>query len=342
MNTNEKLDKKIKKFEAKLIEKLQCVKDFDDEKEIKSFSENLNIDKNTVQNLFSQIRVYKKNKKDYQMLAYISKNSTSGVNLYNDVTKAKEKVKSSEKEYKKFLDTAKFEMLIKEIPDSKVSKGVIEYLKENDVDKNVIISALDKYAAEVELDSNNSESILSFLYENGYVPVNNNSVDIAYKYYSESKKKDEDINKLEHEMFELEDVIHRNINTIKALNLKLGYYEQTVPNMQATIKECVEKAKSSAFNVKSLQKQAEIKEHTGIFKRMFSKIKYAFKKDKPLLLSASLDGIHSDMSAVSNGLIEVENSIILPESKESILKSIQRQKNIAFGVKNMMEPIESR
>ena len=79
--------------------------------------------------------------------------------------------------------------------------------------------------------------------------------------------------------------------------------------MQEQIREYAEKAKNSVYSVKELQKQAELKERKGLFKIFFRKVKFFFKKDKPLLLSASLSGIQSDMSAVTNGLVKVGNSL---------------------------------
>jgi hypothetical protein len=342
LGTKEKLDKKIENIGIRISEKISCIQDFDDEKEIKNFSDEFNIDINTAQQLFYDIRMYKRDKKDYQMLKYIAKHSTSGVSLREDIVKAKAKIQESENVYHQSVKNAKFESFVSEIPAQKVGRKVIGFLKENQVDDNVINKAVNKYASEVVLDSKNDEQILSFLYENNYQPQNNTAVDIAYKYFLKSKDKEKNIENLELEITEIEDVIHRNINTIKALNMKLSYYEQTVPNMQAQIKECAQKAQNSVYNVKQLQKQAEIKEHTGFFKRMFSKVKFFFKKDKPLLLSASLSGIQSDISAVTNGLVRVGNSFVQPESNENIISNLQKQKNMTFGFRNMGEPIQSR
>lgn len=341
MNTKEKLDKKLNNIEIELTEKLRSVSDFDDENEIKRFSKDLNIEINTAEKLFSEIRILKKDKKDYKMISYISRNSTSGVSLYKDLARAKEKIQNSEKSYKESVKLAKYEAFISGIPAEKIGRGLIEYLKENKADKYIVKNALEKYASGVKLE-NNDENVLKYLYENGYEPVNNNPVDVAYKYYSEGRKKDENIKNLEIEITEIEDVIHRNINTIKALNMKVSYYEQTLPNMQSKIKEYAEKAQNSVYTVKELQKQAEVKESSGFFRRIFNKITFFFKKDKPMLLSASLSGIQSDMSAVSNGLTRVGNSFIQPDSQENIIKSIQKQKNLSFGFRNMGEPIKSR
>lgn len=341
MNTKEKLDKKLSNIEIELAEKLQSVIDFDDENEMKKFSRDLNIDINTVEKLFSEVRILKKDKRDYRMLSYISKNSTSGVSLYKDLAKAKEKIENSEKSYRKAINLAKYELFISGISSQRVNKVVVEYLKENKADKHIVKKALEKYASGVKLE-NNDENVLKYLYENGYEPSNNNQVDVAYKYYSEGRKKDENIKNLEIEITEIEDVIHRNINTIKALNMKVSYYEQTLPNMQSKIKEYAEKAQNSVYTVKELQKQAEVKESFGFFRRIFNKITFFFKKDKPMLLSASLSGIQSDMSAISNGLVRVGDSVIQPDSRENIIKSIQKQKNFSFGFKDVAEPIKSR
>lgn len=341
MNTKEKLDKKLSNIEIELAEKLQSVIDFDDENEMKKFSRDLNIDINTVEKLFSEVRILKKDKRDYRMLSYISKNSTSGVSLYKDLAKAKEKIENSEKSYRKAINLAKYELFISGISSQRVNKVVVEYLKENKADKHIVKKALEKYASGVKLE-NNDENVLKYLYENGYEPSNNNQVDVAYKYYSEGRKKDENIKNLEIEITEIEDVIHKNINTIKALNKKVSYYEQTLPNMQSKIKEYAERAQNSVYSVKELQKQAEVKESFGIFKRIFNKIMFFFKKDKPMLLSASLSGIQSDMSAISNGLVRVGDSVIQPDSRENIIKSIQKQKNFSFGFKDVAEPIKSR
>ena len=71
MNTKEKLDKKLNNIEIELTEKLRSVSDFDDENEIKRFSKDLNIEINTAEKLFSEIRILKKDKKDYKMISYI-------------------------------------------------------------------------------------------------------------------------------------------------------------------------------------------------------------------------------------------------------------------------------
>ena len=63
MNTKEKLDKKLSNIEIELAEKLQSVINFDDENEMKKFSRDLNIDINTVEKLFSEVRILKKDKR---------------------------------------------------------------------------------------------------------------------------------------------------------------------------------------------------------------------------------------------------------------------------------------
>lgn len=342
MTTKEKLDKKLNNIEIELTEKMRSVADFDDINEMEKFSQDFNVDLDTVQRLFSDVRLYKKDRKDYQIMTYLSKNSSTGVNLYNDVAKAKEKAKNSEKTYKNDMNMIKFKSFISEIPASKVSIKVIDYLKENNANESILNDAVNKYASVVQLNSENNENVLRFLYENGYKPTNNNSVDFAYKYYSEGRRKDENIKNLETEMNEIEGIIHKNINTIKALNLKVSYYEQTVPNMQSKIKEYAQRAQNSVCSVKALQKQAEVKEHTGIFKKFFHKVATFFKKDKPLLLSASLSGIQADISAVTNGLTRVGNTLVLPDSQDNIIKSLQRQKNLSMNFKNMGEPVQSR
>ncbi|MCR5145820.1 MAG: hypothetical protein K6B70_00495 [Clostridia bacterium] len=341
MTTKEKLDRKMNSIAIELTEQMRSILDFDDINEMQRFSQKFNVDFDTVQKLFSDVRTYKKDRKDYQIMSYLSKNSSSGVNLYNDVSKAKERFKNSEQVYKKDMNMIKLQSFISEIPASKVSIRVIDYLKENDANDNIVGNAINKYASAVQLGPDNNETVLKFLYENGYKPTNKNSVDFAYKYYSEGRKKDENIQKLETEMFDIEEVIRSNIKKMRALKMQLSYYEQTIPNMQSEIKEYAQRAQNSIFTVKQLQKQAEVKEHTGIFKRFFHKVTTFFKKDKPLLLSASLSGVQADMTAVSTGLARVGNTIIRPESQDNIIK-LQEQKNLALGFKNMGEPIQSR
>ena len=324
MGTKEKIGKKLDNIEVELIERISVVEDFDDEKEIENFSEEFGIDTEITENIFMALTQYKKDKKELQMLKYIAKYSSSGVNFRDDIKQAKEKIKASEKVYDKALKDAEFEIFIAEIPAEKVGKNVIGYLKDNEASEKVIKEAVNKYASEIKLDSKNNENVLKFLYENEYEPNDKNEVDIAYKYFLENKIKEQNIKNLELEMVEIEEVIHRNINTIKALNKKLSYYEEALPNVQAEIKECAEKAKNSISNVKEIQKQVEMREHKGFFKRMFRKVKFFFKKDKPLLLSESLSGLQSEISAVTNSLLRVENTFAQPVAveNENVVQSI--------------------
>lgn len=309
METKEKLDRKLEKIECRIIEKLRSIRNFDDENEVRRFSKEFNINSNLTEELFYIIKSYKKDRKDYQILKYISKNGTSKLDLNEDLMNKREKIKNSENAYKEAVKEAKFESFIGEIPSKNVGRSVIEYLKENGANENIIKNAVDKYASEMKFDLLKNENVLKFLYDNNYEANNDNPINVVYKYYCKCRSKDQVIENLEQEIEEIEGVIHKNINTIKTLNKKLSYYEQIVPSMQAQIKEYAEKAKNSVYSVKELKRQAELKERKGLFKVFFRKIKFFFMKDKPLLLSASLSGIQSDMSAVTNGLVKVGNSL---------------------------------
>ena len=343
MTTKEKLDKKVNNIAIELVEKMRSISNFGSIKEMQDFSTKFNVDFDTVQKLFSDVIAYKKDQKDYKILSYISKNGTSGIGLYKELSSAREKVLKSEKIYKDDINSITLKSFISEIPASKVSIKVIDYLKEKNANKEILNEALNKYASNLKAEVGNNENLFKFLYENGYKPTRNNPLDLAYKYYSYGRKKDEKIDSLQMEVTEIEGIIHNNINTIKALKLKLSYYEQAVPNMQSKIKEFAQRAQNSVCSVKELQKQAEVKEKRGIFKTFFNKVAMFFKKDKPLLLSASLSGIQADMSAVSTGLTKVGNTVIKPENQEKIVEDIhERQRGLSLGFKKIAEPVKNR
>ena len=327
MNTKEKLDKKLEKTGDRILGTLLSIKDFKDEEKINEVSQELNIDIETTEKLFEKMHKYQKDKKSLKMLSYIAKNSASETSLYSDIAKAEKNVKSSQEEFHRLVNVAKYESFVSEIDPEMVTKEVIEYLNENKVEGYIGQKAIQKFASNVNSEQIKNDNTFKFLYENKYETENKNtSLDVAYKYYSESRKKDEDIKMLENTLIEKEDLIDGKNNAIRALNLKVEYYEQTVPDLQLRIKDYAKKAQKSVFTVKELQKQAEEKEHFGIFSRAFYKIKGALRKDKPILLSTSLKGIQSEISNLTTGLTEVGDSITSPSSQDVIINEVQKRR----------------
>lgn len=329
MNTKEKLDKKLEKTGDRILGTLLTVKDFQDKEKRLEVSQELNIDIDTTEKLFKKMQVYQKDKKNLKMLSYLAKHSSNETSLYSDVAKAEKQVKSSQEDFHKLVNIAKYESFISEIDPEMVTKEVIEYLKDNKVDSYIGKKAIQKYASNVNSEQIKSDNTFKFLYENNYETANQNtSLDVAYKYYSESRKKDEDIRMLENKIVEKEDVIDGKNNAIRVLNLKVEYYEQTVPDIQSRIKAYAKKAQKSVYSVKELQKQAEEKEHFGFFSKAIFKIKSALKKDKPILLSTSLKGIQSEITNITTGLTEVGDSINQPTSQDSIINEVQKHRQM--------------
>lgn len=343
MNTKEKLEQKLKNTGDRIYGTLLLVQDYEDEKAKQEVSHELNIDQDTTEKLFCEMREYKKDKKNLKMLSYLAQNCSSEVSLYKDVVKAQKRIKYREENLMNSINMVKFDCFISEIDSKVVTKEVIEYLNENNVDDSIRQKAIQKFAANLNAEPMKCDDLFDFLYKNNYKATGNNtSLDGPYKYYEQSRKKDENIKSLENEIMQKEDEIDGKNNEIRVLNMQVKYYEQAVPNVQQRIKDCVKKAQRSVFSVKELQKQAEVKEHTGIFLRAFQKIKGILRRDKPLLLSASLKEIQNEMSNLTDGLTEVGDSITKPESKENILEHLQRRKQLSLGLNKMAEPMKSR
>lgn len=343
MGTKEKIEEELKITSDKIYGTLLLVHDFDDEKNMREVSKQLNIDKNTTRKLFYQMREYKKYGEKLNMLSNIAKHGFADVNMYPDVGKLEKKAKGREEELMNSINMAKYECLISKIDSKDVTKDVIEHLNENKVDESIRQKAIQKYASNINKNSKGYDEEFDFLYKNNYKACGNNSnIDSVYKFYAESRRKDESIKKLENEILKKEDEIDGKNNEIRALNMQVKYYEQAVPNIQHRIMECVKKAQRSFFSVKELQKQAEANERTGIFTRVFIKIKGFMRRDKPLLLSASLKGIQNEMSNLATGLTEVGDSIKKSESKEKIIDCLTRRRQLNFGLNKIVDPMKSR
>ena len=343
MNTKEKLDQKLKITGDRIYGTLLLVQDFEDEKNAQKISQELNINKNTTKKLFCQMREYKKYEEKLNMLSNIEKHSSPDINMYPNVIKAEKRVKEREDNLKNSINMAKYESFISEIDSKVVTKDVIEYLNENKVDEYIRQKAIQKFASNIEKNPNGYDETFDFLYKNNYKALGNNSdIDNVYKFYAESRRKDENIKKLENEILEKDDVIDGKNNEIRALNMQVKYYEQAVPNIQQRIMECVKKAQRSFFSIKELQKQAELKERSGVFARVILKIKGFMKRDKPLLLSASLKGIQNEMSNLTTGLTEVGDSIKKSESRENIINNMKRRRQLNLGLNRIAEPMKSR
>ena len=343
MNTKEKLEQKLKNTGDRIYGTLLLVHDYEDEQAKQEVSHELNIDQDTTEKLFCEMREYKKDKKNLKMLSYLAQNSSSEVSLYKDVARAQKRTKYSEENLMNSINMVKFESFISEVDSEVVTKDVIEYLNENNVDDYIRQKAIQKFASNINAEPMQCDDVFDFLYKNNYKATGNNAnLDGAYMYYEQSRKKDENIKNLENEIMQKEDEIDGKNNEIRVLNMQVRYYEQAVPNIQQRIRDCVKKAQRSVFSVKELQKQAEVKEHTGIFSKALHKIKGVLRRDKPLLLSASLKGIQNEMSNLTSGLTEVGDSITTPESKENIISHLQRHKQLNLGLNKVAEPMKSR
>ena len=343
MDTKEKLEKKLDITKKKILGTVLSAQEMDEKKAKKHMSQELNLGMDTIEKLLSEIKTYKKDKKDYKMVSYLTKITSSGVNLHKDIEELEQKVKNSKETFYKSIDMAKYEAFISEIDAECLNKDILEYLKSSNVEDSIYQKALQKYISNLKINVINTDEVFDFLYANNYKPKNNKSLlDRVFKYYSEGRKKDEIIKNLEQQIIERDDIICGKCNTINELNAKIEFYEQTVPSIKSKIKNYAESAQKSEFNVKQLQKQLEAKEKTGLVKIAFQKVMLLFQKNKPVALSTSLRGIHNEISNLSLGLAQVENSITQPQYEINQQKQIGKQKDSAVITQNKQKTELSR
>ena len=320
MDTKEKLEKKLDITKKKILGTLLALQENDTKKARKNMAQELNLGMDTIDKLVHEMKTYKKDKKDYKMVSYFSKITSSGVNL--NVAELEDKAKVSKENLYNSINMAKYESFVSETASECISKEVLGFLKTSNVDDKIYQKAMQKYVSGLKINLMNAEDTFEFLYENGYNPENSKStIDKVFKIYSESKskdllikQKDEKIAELEQQLLEKDDIIFGKCNMINDLNTRIKEYEQIVPNLKSKIKDYAESAQKSEFNVRQLQKQLEARERTGLIKIAFQKVKLLFQKDKPVALSASLKGIHNEISNLSLGLARVESSMFKPEN----------------------------
>ena len=355
MDTKEKLEKKLDITKKKILGTLLAVQENDSKKARKNMAEELNLGMDTIGKLLYEMKTYKKDKKDYKMVSYFSKITSSGVNI--NISELEEKVKKSKATLYDSINMAKYESFISEIDSECLSKEILSFLKSSNVDEKIYQKAMQKYVSNLKLNLDNADDTFEFLYENNYKPQNNKStLDKIFKYYVECKskdgviqqnaevikQKDEKIAELEQQLLEKDEIIFGKCNMINDLNTKVKSYEQTIPYLKLQIQNYAESAQKSEFNVKQLQKQLEARERTGLLKIAFQKVKLLFQKDKPVQLSASLKGIQNDISNLSLGLSQVESTIFEPQIQASYNKTIEKQNKSATKAYKLDELSMSR
>lgn len=364
MDTKENIEKKLEEITVQIYTEAKKVKDLDNYAIVRGAAQKCCISTDTLKEVVGDVEARNYYRKKYRMMEHLAMENDDEISLSSDLCKAKKHFQSSEEYLKETLKKAKFESLIYRLSPEEVTPEIIDYLKENDVDVLTRKKAVQKFASSIKPEQIKNNAIFDFLYKNNYECKNiKSSIDLAFKYYCDGRKKDEKIESLERELNEKEDIIIDkektiieknsviderndtivgNNNTIRALNLRVKYYEQMIPNIQLKMVEFARTAQRNVFNIVQLRKQEENREGRGIFSKIVDKVKTTFKKEKPLLLSSSLHGIQNDMNELTDGLTQVGQSMSKPESQSNLIEQIQRQKQITSRLQGFPEPIHSR
>ena len=227
MDTKEKLEKKLDITKKKILGTLLALQENDTKKARKNMAQELNLGMDTIDKLVHEMKTYKKDKKDYKMVSYFSKITSSGVNL--NVAELEDKAKVSKENLYNSINMAKYESFVSETASECISKEVLGFLKTSNVDDKIYQKAMQKYVSGLKINLMNAEDTFEFLYENGYNPENSKStIDKVFKIYSESKskdllikQKDEKIAELEQQLLEKDDIIFGKCNMINDLNTRI-------------------------------------------------------------------------------------------------------------------------
>ena len=364
MNTKESIEKNFEEIKTRIYTEAKKVKNIDNQTIVKVISQELGLSEDTLKEVASDVEARNYYKKKYKMLEYLMKESGTEVSLIDNLNKAKRIYKSSDNYLQETLNKAKFESFINTATPDQITPEVIDYLKENDAEPSIKEKAIQKFVSSLQPDQIINNDVFDFLYDNNYESNSKKlPIDLAYDYYCEGKKKDEKIKELENKIAQKDEIIVEkektiiekdsiidekndaivgDMNSIRALNLRIKYYEDVIPNVQLKMVEFARAAQRNVFNIIELRKQEEDKERRGIFSRIAFKVKSAFRKEKPLLLSSSLHGIQNDMNKLTAGLAQVGESISEPESQENLIEHFQRQKQVTSKIHSLSEIAHSR
>ena len=339
MNTKENMDNKVEKIKNKILGSLLISQDLNSEESRKEMAGDLSLSQETLDLLAGEMLMYRRDKQNFKIMQQMYKNTETGVSIYKDVSAAMERVKNSERSLFATLDQAKFESYVTKLQPEQTTIEVIEYLKGNGIDGGMRQKAIEKYAAGLSVDKIEDDSVFCYLYENNYHAENNNpQLDLAYKYYCDSRKRDENIKNLQNQIDEKDDIIDGMQNKNRMLNLTLNYYKNAVPKLQNKIEKCTKNARRNIFFIKEIKKQAEQREGEGLFGKFRRRIAGFLKREKPLLLSVSLSELQKEMGDLTSGLVDVENLVPEPSTQENMLGNLQIQKQKNYGVMDVLEP----
>ena len=360
MDTKENIEKKLDEIKFQIYTEAKKVKDIDNYIIVKNVAKRCFISEDTLKEVVGDVEARNYYRKKYKMLEHLMMENDSEISLSSDFNKARKHYQSSDEYLKETMNKAKFESLITRLKPEEVTPEIIDYLKENNADVLTRRKAIQKFASSIKPEQVVNNEVFDYLYENNYESKTISSpIDLAFKFYCDGKKKDERIESLKEEIREKDetivekektiiekdslideknDTIVGNNNTIRALNLRVKYYEQMIPNIQLKMVEFARTAQKNVFNIVQLRRQEENRERRGIFSKIADKVRTAFKKEKPLLLSSSLHGIQNDMNELTDGLTQIGQTMSKPESQSNLIESIQKQKHI----QSKLQPIHIR
>ena len=274
----------------KANEKIQKMKE--------QFSKENNISIERVNDLVSARDRYLSSKKVKENVDKKKWTDSVGLDWTNDIEKAENNYSRYKTIYQRSMYNAKQEGYIKSVEPDKISPDFLYYLKNTKCNENIYNIALDKFASSIKPEQIN-EDVLKFLYENKYIPKQQDSVlSFSYKMYCDGKEKDAQIKDLKKKNKDKDEVIEEKNDLINELDARANSLESALDRLKNKARGFANIISQNISRIGELQKAVEYKEQRGFFAVLGEKIKGIFKKEQPLLLSSSFGDLQTNMSQV--------------------------------------------